>query len=254
MKTFLLFLIPLSVFCQSREINQYKEFITTRPSYKKIIINSNSEEWTANSYKKTILLNPGCNEIRETIYDSIKTNVVIYKNYICDSLTATTRKVYLKNEITEYDEKNNVLSKSTYDSKNNSWTTVEKRSYGNFKYVHVNDSINRIDEDYKDGKLLVKRVYYGIPQDSCLQFDPQNKLVYKTIWKYDTFKNIEYLGDYSYMGNKPDIYITNISYVYDKHNNWTEKTEVKHHFPAFPLDEKLNPPIKTVVYKRQLEY
>lgn len=254
MKTFLLLLIPLNIFCQSREINQYKEFISTMPSYKKSIINSNQEEWTSVSHKETLLLNPNCKEIHETIYDSIKTNVVIYKNYICDSLTETTRTVYLPNEITEYDGKNNVVSKSTYNSKNNLWTTVEKRSYGNFKYIHINDSINRTDEEYKDGKLLIKRVYYGIPQDSCLQFDPQNKLVYKTIYRYDKFKNIEYLEDYSYMGNKPDLYVTNISYTYDKHNNWTEKTEVKHHYPPYPLDEKLNPPIETKIYKRELEY
>lgn len=260
-KIIFLIIQPFFIYCQTFETNQYIQFIKTRPNFKKSTVKSEQEVWTTQEtwtelkYIFSTQRDSNCINRREYIYNAKDTNIVIFKYYECDSLTEIKKTVYLPEKIIEYDSlENKVETITKYDSKKRTWTKKIKESYGDFKYTHYIDSIKKIDSEYKNGDLLITRIYYGLNHDSCLQFDPNNKLVYKTIWKYNQFGNVIYEEDYSFTAKKPDLYITQVSYIYDNQNNWVEKIETQQHYPAFPLDERYNTLIKIKTHKRTLIY
>jgi len=252
--TFFLFSIACQIFAQTKQFDLYTSYQTHRPKYKKINvyqirydIGSETTDtilvsktiWTKHKLRRTdywddIFNRQACNQSTYiNIYNPLKRNVIITKYYKCDSLLSVKHRVKTLDSTFTFTKNREIIFKSKFDKVNNSWTAFYKSNRSNMKTITLIDSIKTTVLDYRNDSLIEKNIDFTNQNltDSSLCFDASNKLSYKTILRYNKYRDVEYIEKINYMNAQIDIVKTTITYVYDKNTNWIEQIKHNEYYP-----------------------
>lgn len=261
---------------QNKIDDLYQGYKNSRPKYKKEICYdvtdstkieiTGSQEWKSNKYiwiyyYESFDLTTGRNtRFKNTtvrIYNHLKRNTSINKQYTDDILKGKTHTIRISDSTTKYNNKNEIVFTSKYNAKDNSWTGYRKSSDGKrpIKFVSIDDSTRHTEIEYENDTLLYKEINFrrGELEDSSFTFDRNNKIIYKTIQSFNKLGNVAYKEEFDFSEDIPVITRTSYLYKYDKNNNWTEVTSITNREPS--ISKTYLTPIKQRrVIRRKIYY